>query len=288
MLLLASVFSAAVYAEVTVYTNLGPGRPDAYGAEVIRLALDKTVPEYGDYILQSAPAMQEKRALKSIQDNIYSHPIRVFGATQASLNDTSTQYIPFPIFLGIYSYRVCWVTKPKALEFAASSDLDDLKNFTHGQLGHFRDVSILRHNGYRVVEGINLYSLYKMLGVGRVDLFCRGASEPFSEESFAQSVDNIVLDNDIAFYYSLPHFLFTSADDVETAQRLELGLIRAYQDGSLMALWNKSYSKNVQRAKLDMREVFVLENPGIQGIDSSYERFLYRPVSFRKLDHARP
>ncbi len=260
-----------------VYTDLGPGKPDAYGHQVIRLALEKTQDVYGEFELLSTPEMNEARAYKSIKFDAYPHPIRVFGSTQETLNDPDIRYVEFPIFLGVYSYRVCWSPANKERQVAATESIDRLRKFTHGQVNGWSDIDILRHNGFKVVEGINLGQMYKLLSANRIDLFCRGASEPFAEAEINSRIRNISLNKNMALYYPLPHFLFTKASDVHTSELLKLGLERAFNDGSLMALWKQFFGKNFDQSELHKRRIFKLENPGIAGLDPDYLRFTLQP-----------
>lgn len=267
-----------IAAQAKLYTNLGPGDPDAYGGLVIRLALEKTVAEYGEFDLRAAPAMNDARALKSMKDAAYARPIRVFSTNQDSREEKSTRYVPFPIFLGIYSYRVCWVHQRNKLALAAVETPEQLRLFVHGQKQGWSDIAILRYNGYKVIEGDTIGSVYRLLEASRIDLFCRGATEPFQEVTIHRDIKDIVLDESLVLYYPLPHFLFTQADDHETAERLQLGLVRAYDDGSLLELWRNYYGDDLDRAELHQRRVFELDSPATHGFNSSYKPYMVYPL----------
>jgi hypothetical protein len=51
----------------------------------------------------------------------------------------------------------------------------------------------------------------------------------------------------------------------------------AYEDGSFEELWDKYYKKSIDFANLKERKLLKLENPFLDGIDTSYKKYIFQP-----------
>ena len=126
-----------------------------YDRELLRLALDKTRDQFGDYLLEPAPPMTKARERLSLQldslsqplcdGQLQQHPRAIWGWLA---------YVRFPIHLGIVSYRICFVSPQQQAAVARVTDLKGLRQFTFGQGRGWLDVDILasrraRSGGYR-------------------------------------------------------------------------------------------------------------------------------------------
>lgn len=270
------LLSASAWANQEVYTFLGPDRK-GYTYELLTLALTKTAPESGSFQLRITPPMNEARALKSMKSNHYVRPIRRFEAQPWAIKDPTLTTIPFPVYLGVFGYRVCAVNKTVANAFAIATSVEMLKPFSFGQVMDWRDVDILKSHGLKVHEGINRKSLYHLVNVGRVDSFCRAAVELSGEAPLYQDLEDLRIDQSIALYYPLPFFFSVRADDPETAKRVEVGLKRAFEDGSLMALWERYHDRAEIERILKGRRIIALDNPVPGMIEVPIEHYLFRP-----------
>lgn len=272
---LLSAFSFAT--EKTVYTYLGPGPMEGFDRQLLKLALDKTVEDFGPYEVRYAPEMTEARAQKIIRERSYPHPIRSDAAHPEVIRDPDFEYVPFPIYFGILGYRVCFVPEKLTQTFAEISTMKALYPFTHGQGEGWRDVEILRENGFKVKKAPNQVSLYKMVNAGRIDLFCRGTNEVLNEKRHYNGLKNVKLDESFALYYPFPFFFYANSADLHVLDRLEKGILLAYEDGSMKKLWLKHFEESVLHSKLEERTIFTLENRYTNGIPFKYEQYLYQP-----------
>jgi len=269
-------------ADETVYTYLGPGDTNGYTRSLLVLALDKSETKYGKYSLRFAPTMNEKRALKIMKEQNYINPIRGFETRGWTLEATSILPVKFPVYLGIYGYRVCFLSSELIGSFAKADSLDTLRKFSYGLKTGWHDVEVLRHNALIVRESTSLAGLYRQVGLKRIEVFCRAAVELPQEQGIIDSVDNIKLDQTKAFFYPLPFFFYTRESDVEGAERLEYGLKKAYDDGSLMEVWNRYHRQALTIAQLNQRQVIVLTNPVTEKITFPYQHFTYQPLASQK------
>lgn len=267
--------------ERTQYTYLGPGPVDGYAQQLLELAFEYTRAEYGDFELILSPDMSEARARKILREGTYVRPIRSDVSHPAVIQDPRLSYVPFPIYLGILGYRVCFVAKNRQQEFAAINEHQDLIKLVHGQGEGWRDVEILEENGFRVLRGPAAINLYKMLNANRIDMFCRGTNEVLHEEALYRDLDNVVLDTSIALYYPMPLFYYVNSNDQQTHTRITQGVLAAYRDGAVTKLWNQHFGESVNYSTLGQRKIFSLKNSYAEGIPFNYEQYLYQPKDER-------
>lgn len=116
-----------------------------------------------------------------------------------------------------------------------------------------------------------------MITKNRGDIFIRGANELYDEWNTNKHLNNLAFDKSFTLYYPLPRFFFTSKKNTEAIKRVKEGLQIAYNDGSLKKLWEKHYLKSIVFTNLKDRKVFRISNPFLDGIDKSYEKYLYVP-----------
>tara|TARA_R110001583_G_scaffold52393_4_gene162815 strand:+ start:146 stop:1048 length:903 start_codon:yes stop_codon:yes gene_type:complete len=244
-----------------------------YGTALFKLALDKTVESHGEYELVFLDKMNTGRSLKVLQNNQYSN----FFAKQSVSKDRLKQfgYVDFPVDLGIVGYRVFFVSPDAVARLNQVETLEQLKKFTIGQGIGWLDEDILKHNGFQVVTGSNYESLFNMVSRNRFDLFSRGVNELLKEYRANLDINNLLYDNRIALYYPLPRFFFTHKSNKAAIERIQTGLIRAYQDGSLVELWLEYYGESLDFINLNNRKIFKIENPFIKGINSGYEKYIF-------------
>jgi hypothetical protein len=256
-----------------------------YFSEAIRLALDKTVPNYGPYRLQRTPPMNKERALLSAQQRLYPHMV----VTAAPGEVKGLKLVPVPIAadLGVTGYRVCFVAADRRLAVEQAQTLDQLRQFRFLQGKGWADAEILRANGFQVEEVSGYDSLFAMVTKGRVDLLCRSLLEVHDEwRAQAQAgMPGLALDASFLLVYDLPLLFYLHPADKQLLQRLTNGLRRAWMDGSLQALLMKHLQPALAVAALERRRVFHLSSEQSAGIgfdDQPYRLDLLRLSSGRR------
>jgi hypothetical protein len=272
-LYISSAFSATVFTYQYKETELDKRRE--YPQQLLQLALEKTIDKYGEYKLVPSPMLNTARAIKLAEEN----KLENFFVRQSVSKDLLNKmgYVPFPVDLGIVGYRVFFVSPSAKEKLKSVKTIDELKKFTIVQGIGWLDSDILKENGFNVEIGTNYNGLFKMVAENRVDLFPRGANELLIEYQNFKKIINIQYDKNLLLYYPLPRFFFTHKSNKEAIKRIYEGLIAAYEDGSLLELWNRYYRKSVEFANLKNRKMFKLENPFLTGIDTSYEKYIYKP-----------
>jgi len=248
-----------------------------YDRAVLELALQKTVQEYGPYELFSTPPeMNALRAQADASHKVYKNFFLKLSY-EAKFNE-SLDFVPFPIDLGIVGYRVCFVSQENLVRVSAVKNFEDLKTFTYGQGTGWSDVSILRAQGFKVIEVPTYESLFKMVARGRFDLFCRGVNELKAEYEAHQHIEGLAYDTSMAIVYPMPRFFYTHPDNQKAIMRVYAGLVKAYKDGSLVELWKVFYQSSIDFAQLENRKVYRIENPNLEGLDENYKIYFYNPL----------
>lgn len=260
--------------ESKTLTFLGPGELGGPTHSILQLALEKSGATSPHYHIETAPDMNEARALKSIQEKAYPLAIRRFEARETLLNDKSLVVVRFPVYLGVMGYRVCYVNAKNAVAFGATENIEDLQKFKYGFVEGWRDVEIYKHNKYKVRESVSVSSLYKQLSVNRVDVVCRAVIELALEHKTVDELGNIVLDDSKLFLYHMPFFFFMHKDNQAIAKKIEQGLINAYEDGSYQKLWEELYAHHFENINIKNRKVIRLANPLDEHIRFPYQKFL--------------
>jgi len=283
LLLLGAVSSS--FAEPIVVAVQGPetaaDKRYEYDHAVIRLALEKTRADYGAFELrETAVGQNSKRALTAVVNGYVPNYVIKTSASNDLVGTVGI--VPFPVDLGIVGYRVAFVSRETKKQLASVGSARRLKTFDVVQGIGWLDSKILQHHGFNVQTVGDYANMFKMVALNRMEVFFRGANELEAEWAANRHIPNLAYDEAVAVYYPLPRFLVTSKSNPELASRLHDGLIRAYEDGSLVALWESKYLSSVEFANLADRQIFPLSNPYLSRIDPLWEKYVYRPVEERR------
>ncbi|MCF7803683.1 MAG: transporter substrate-binding domain-containing protein [Candidatus Marinimicrobia bacterium] len=271
-------FAGTVYAQ-TVFTyrsaeSAGDSRYD-YDQDLLKLALDKTVDDYGEYTLKASPPMNFARALEVLRAGGLENPVFKVSASDEYMN--VIDYVPFPVDLGIVGYRISFTSPEIKQKLASVTSLDQLKQYSMGQGAGWADIEILENAGFQVQTVGSYESLFKMVAANRFDLFPRGANEVLQEDKAHPDLTDLVVEDNLCLFYPLPRFFSTNKGNTTVLERVEAGLKKAYEDGSLRELWNQYYQESIDYVNLSERTIISIENPNIESIDPSYKQYFYQP-----------
>ncbi len=251
---------------------------ERYNTELINLALAKTQTHPGDYQIKPIPSMNTPRSLFAAALNIYPNLLIEMSYEPKLSAKGDLTFIPFPVDLGMVGYRVCFVS-PEAREAVTRvRTLEDLRQFTIGQGMGWMDTQILRHNGLKVVEVGNYASLFRMVAAGRIDLFCRGINEISNEQKAFANIKRLQLDQHLLLAYPLPRFYYLGSQNKAALMRIQKGLQLAYEDGSLLKLWQQNFLTGIAALNLHQRLLLRLENPLLNELDNSYLKYDLNPL----------
>jgi ABC-type amino acid transport substrate-binding protein len=129
-----------------------------------------------------------------------------------------------------------------------------------GQGAHWPDTDILRANGIKVITHTRFETLFTMLAGGRFDCFARGVSEVLYDLDSLHD-HQLAIEPNLLLAYPMPSYFFVGPNDHDTAQRVQLGLERAIEDGSFARFLSDYYGRAVDSLNLDRRQILILNNP---------------------------
>lgn len=233
-----------------------------YRVELLKLALEKTASEYGEYeIVFTETQMTQSRALVELENNGLIDVI----ALPSNL-EREKKFLPvrIPIMKGILGYRVFIINKNQKERFRKIKSFAELKKLKAGAGHDWADVSILEYNGIKVEKGSNYEGLFQMLAVNRFDYYPRGVNEAWNEiDARKDSLPGLMIEDSLALYYPFPVYYFLNKNNEAVAKRIEKGLEYAISDGSFDNLFNKYFRSSLAKANLKNRRIFVLKNPSL-------------------------
>lgn len=245
-----------------------------YNTALLKLALAKTLKPGEEIEYKSIPQVSLARARSLLNTNKFPNLIMELTYEDELSHNSSIDYIAFPIELGALSYRICFVSPEFEARKEKIESMDDLKKKSYATGIGWAENYIFRENELRVVEVNSYENIFKMLFNNRFDFFCRGASEIYREYQTFGSQYQLHLDKTFLIHYNIPRFFYLNKSNQELKQRLELGLKTAFNDGSLLKLWNQNFAESIKFAALKNRRLFKLENTHINNINRDYEKYL--------------
>jgi len=242
-----------------------------YTYSIFKLALEYTKEQYGPYEINLLRGMNRARSIKTAKENAIQN---FYFTSGYHVNDVQgLNYAQVPIVQGALGYRVCFCHKDQVANFAKIRTLNELKNYSIGQGVDWPDINVLQDNGFNVVEASHYDSLFHMLSRKRFDLLCRGINELKLDTERYKRIPNIAEETSFVLYYPSPRFFWTNDNNKPGLERINTGLIAAFQQGALQAMFNKEYRGLIDQISLGSRKIYYLENNNLRGLNPAYKRF---------------
>lgn len=228
-----------------------------YYLDVLKLALARTDVSYELEII-SIPAMSQSRSSVYIQQGLYDiHWLATSEQRENTLNP-----IRIPLLKGLLGLRIALINSKNPNLLSEASNIDGLKKLYAAQGHDWPDTKVLLHHGFRVQTSSNTPSLFELLIKGRVDYFPRSMLEVWYEHEFFNN-KALIVDENIALYYPLVNYFFVRKEDVEMHEQIQMGLLRAIEDGSFQNNFDAYFKQYIEKADLKNRKIYRLQNPFI-------------------------
>ncbi len=231
-----------------------------YYIDMMRLALDKTVELYGPYKQEAyAHVMPQSRSIASLRQGRH---INILWTMTSMEREEQLLPVRIPLLKGLLGYRIFIIRQGDQARFNRVASVDDLRLLQAGQGHDWPDTSILEANGFSVIGSSSYEGLFQMLANNRFDYFPRGAHEPWAEV-ITYGNGELTIEKNFAIQYHSPSFFFVNKDDKYLAERIEVGLRLAIEDGSFDHLLHTHQvtSDIFKSANLSNRTIFRIKNP---------------------------
>lgn len=256
VLLLLPVFSSAQPQQV-IYSwpmsMLGDAR-GSYPIALLHLAIEKSGTEY--QLVPSGQVMTQHRTLRQLGSK---SGLDVVWTMTSPEREKELRPIRVPIDRGLIGWRLLLIHNDNEQKIQ-QLDEKQLKTSPSIQGSDWPDYPILKANHFRVLGSGDFDSMFKMLQAKRIDYFPRSITEIWPELQQKAGMSLTVAPKWVLHYPAALYF-FVQKDNIELANAIEIGLLRAIEDGSMQQLFLQHFSSAIQQAELKSRTVIQLNNP---------------------------
>lgn len=199
-----------------------------YFTGLLKLALDKTLDDYGPYeLLPREEPINQERSFMMVSQN----KLDVTWGMTSTMREIRTLPIRIPLMKGLLGYRIMLINRKRAEAFSNVDTQEELSQYVMIQGNGWPDVAILKDNGFLVRTHTQYAGLFQMLSKNRVDFFPRSIAEVWLELE-RDITNDLILKEDLVLQYISPIYFFVPLERKQLAQRIETGLERAIADGS--------------------------------------------------------
>lgn len=234
-----------------------PDPKEVYFVDLLTLVLEQTKAQYGEYRLEPvAIEMAQERTSLMIARGEYVD--LTWRMTSKSLEE-QLQAVYFPLVKGTMGHRIFIIRKGEQPRFKKGLTLDDLKQIPLGQGYNWADSKILKHHGFSVVEGYDIY-LLKMLERKRFDYFPRALHEPWTEIG---DQSRYVVEQNYLIKYPSPIYFFVSNKNQRLAARLTSGMAKLIESGEFDHFFKTHPITRtfMEKIGINNRTIYQLDNP---------------------------
>lgn len=236
-----------------------PDKKSIYFEQLLKLILEKTAAEFGPYQLEPvAIEMAQERTSMMLEKNEF---IDITWRMTSLQLEQKLQAVYLPLLKGVMGYRIFIIRRGEQPSFDNVKTLEQLKHMTAGQGYNWADSQILKHNGFNLVEGYDIY-LLNMLARKRFDYYPRALHEPWLEIA---DKEQFQIEQNLLLKYPSPIYFFVNKQNQTLAKRLSTGLKTLVDSGEFELFFqNHPMTQDIlQRSRLNQRRVFELSNPVI-------------------------
>jgi len=233
-----------------------------YYWELLQAALEANKDTYGAFELAPHPVrMNATRSVANLREN--GGLTTVLRVTSIEL-EGALRPIRIPLDKGLTGYRLLLIKADTQARLKSVRTLNDLKPFSFGAGARWADVDILRAAGLTVEPGESYDGLFRMLDVGRFDLFSRGVNEIAVElnENKAR-IPDLAIEQNLMLHFPLARYFFVAAtpEGEKLARRMEDGLRRLEKNGEFERRYKVFKQNSLAGINLSGRRVFRIKNP---------------------------
>lgn len=225
---------------------------------LLTLAMEKTVDSHGSFTIENHPLeLTRNRLISELEKN---NAIHVIWAMTSPEREAKLHPIKISLLKDLNDYRIFLIRENDQRRFSKIESLDDLRLLRAGQGSTWPDTEILKANRIPVITAMHYDLLFDMLAANRFDYFPRGIYEIWDEYNM-HAKKGLVIEKHLMLYYHRPVYFFTNKQNQALAERIEMGLKLAMEDGSFDALFYsfEGFKMGDQILKEHQRKIFELK-----------------------------
>lgn len=228
--------------------------------QILALALRESRDLFGPFQLIKSQPLEQGPAFRALAGQEGHVRLDVASGATSRWREKHLLAIPLPVIKGLLGYRVCLTRKSRLADFRSLKTAFDWQShgLKIGQAESWPDTRILRRNGFTVVGTQTYQALFKDVSSGKFACFLRSVDEVVPE---LNRHPDLTIEPSILFFYPEPAYFFVRSSDHRLAARIELGLLRAMDDGSYRKLFRRDFMEPIRQLHLGDRVLFHLNNP---------------------------
>ena len=236
----------------------------AYKLELIKLLLDSTRAEYGDYTL-NLPVLNVSGVKRQSLLISEAKQINVLWTTPSSpIAMAEAIQIPVDILRGLLGYRICLINRNGSANFDSVTDVASLGKISVAQGLGWPDVDIYEFNNIQPITTNSFEALVSMLAANRFSCLPLGINEiNGSLQDYSAKMPMLAIEPNIIIYYDFPIYFYVSAKTPEVAERFKLGFKKIAANGKFERLFLKYHQSQLENLNLRSRRTICLKNPGM-------------------------
>lgn len=231
-----------------------------YNLAILQLALEKTKDSHGDYeIIQEQEAnFTQQDALKFLKER---KELYVVPTMTDAVRERIFIPVRVPLYKGLFGIRMMMVSEKEKFRLTQLTPVQ-LKHENFVQGAEWPDTKILKANGINVVEYSKKTDMVQSLKEGKATLYPRSIVEIWDELTILKN-ENLAALESVYLYYptAMYYFIQRSVEGKLLAERLEIGLQRAIEDGSFDKKFKELLGPILKKSGLDEKQIIRLENP---------------------------
>ncbi|XOV81106.1 MAG: hypothetical protein ACFHVJ_09180 [Aestuariibacter sp.] len=226
-----------------------------YPLALLRLAFERHPDLSNIHLTPTDVKMPRGRALMLLEQGV---AVDIFWAIASQERLQKLQPVKFPLYKGMFGYRLLLIRKTDIDEFALISGADLLRKKVAGLAYDWPDFRILKNNNF-VVQGSTTYAgLFQLLAKKRVDYLPRSLFEIDAEQQYFAS-QGLVIEPNLALQYPVNFYYFVNKGRVGLADKIHESLLDLQNEGKTDLLFEAIYADLVNQSNLSDRTIFHLK-----------------------------
>lgn len=225
-----------------------------YPLTLLRLAFERHPDLTNIHLTPTDVKMPRGRALMLLEQGV---AVDIFWAIASQERMQKLHPVKFPLYKGMFGYRLLLIRKTELTDFAVIRDADVLRRKVAGLAYDWPDFRILQNNEY-IVQGASTYAgLFQLLAKKRVDYLPRSLFEIDAEQQYFAS-QGLVIEPNLALQYPVSFYYFVNKSKADLAGKIHESLLTLQSEGKTDLLFEAIYADLINQSNLPERTIFQL------------------------------
>lgn len=231
---------------------------DVYFVTLLRMALERSGEAY-KLINVDFSEYSERRSVLLLQSDQYD----VHWMNTTAERERELLPVRIPLCKGVIGWRAFFIRPEDQGRFDKINTIDDLRPLVFVQGHDWADSDILQKNGFLVERAPNWAGLFKMVAMGRAQLFPRSIFEIIAEQKEPSS-QGLAIEKNILLRYPAAYYFFVAKNNQRLQNALQRGLMKSVEDGSFDQWFFTTYGDQLMQLNLEQRRILSIDNPDLQ------------------------